>query len=156
MTDEEEYPVVTQFSGTLDYAKIAQTRDDKYGPSAMLAEPFGSRMGWFNYTDFLKNGRADSRGFTVYTPDYWKANRDAEIKRCAKKQWVRWPQSVASDEAHYRHLLGLPDTGPLLKSEIDQAFKIAAKRAHPDVGGSNDAFKQLAAAKDALIGRWQR
>jgi hypothetical protein len=41
--------------------------------------------------------------------------------------------------------------GALLKSEIEAAFKIAAKGTHPDGGGSNEQFKQLLAAKDALI-----
>jgi hypothetical protein len=157
MTDDEEYPVMTQFRGTLDYAKIAQVRDDRHGQSAMLAEPFGSRMGWFNYTDLLQRGRAESQGFTVYTPDFWKANRNAEIERYMKQWFSKGPfQSIAADEAEHRLLLALPDTGALLKSEIEQAFKIAARRAHPDAGGSNDAFRQVAAAKDALIARWQR
>jgi curved DNA-binding protein CbpA len=42
-----------------------------------------------------------------------------------------------------------------LKSEIEQAFKIAARRVHPDAGGSNEAFQRLAAAKDVSISRWQ-
>lgn len=74
------------------------------------------------------------------------------------KEWFpKGPfRSVAADEAEQRQLLALPNTGALLMSEIEQAFKIAARRAHPDAGGSNDAFKRLAAAKDALIARWQR
>jgi len=52
-------------------------------------------------------------------------------------------------------MLGLPENGAVLKSEIEQAYKIVARRAHPDAGGSENAFKRLAAAKDALIERWQ-
>jgi hypothetical protein len=66
MADDEEYPVMTQFRGTLDYRKIAHIRDDKYGRSATLEEPFGSRMGWFSYTDLFKHGKAESQGYTVY------------------------------------------------------------------------------------------
>ena len=54
-------------------------------------------------------------------------------------------------EDEYRRLLKLPTAGALLKSEIEQAFKMAAKRSHPDLGGSNEEFQQLLAAKDALI-----
>ncbi|HEY1361787.1 MAG TPA: hypothetical protein VGF60_06045 [Xanthobacteraceae bacterium] len=50
MTDEE-YPVLTQFRGTLDYPKVAEIRDGKHGRVGVLAEPFGSRMGAFGYDD---------------------------------------------------------------------------------------------------------
>ncbi|HEY1361788.1 MAG TPA: hypothetical protein VGF60_06050 [Xanthobacteraceae bacterium] len=76
------------------------------------------------------------------------------------KQWFSKRDLFAavtdSNEAEHRQLLGLPDTGALLKSEIAQAYKVAARRAHPDAGGSDETFKQLAAAKDALIARWRR
>jgi len=157
MTDEE-YPVLTQFRGSLDYAKIAEVRNDKYGRSGRLAEPFGSRMGWFSYDDLLKHGRAESQGFCVYTANFWKSNRDAEIERYMKQWFPKGPFQSATDskEAEYRRLLALPSASALLKSEIEQAFKIAARRAHPDAGGSGEEFKQLAAAKDALMKRWQR
>jgi hypothetical protein len=75
MADEDEYPVLTQLRGALNYAKIAEIRNDKYARAARLAEPFGSRMGWFNYSDLLKRGRAESQGFTVYTRDFWQRAR---------------------------------------------------------------------------------
>lgn len=157
MTDED-YPVLTQFRGTLDYAKIAEIRNGKHGRDARLAEPFGSRMGWFSYDNLEKRGRAESQGFTVYTTDFWKSNRDSEIARYMKQWFPKGPFQAVTDtrEAEHRSLLALPDTGALLKSEIEQAFKLLARRAHPDAGGSNEKFKELAAAKDALIERWQR
>ena len=154
MTDDTEYPVLTNYRGTLDFAKVARIWNDKYGRSAVLAEPFGSRMGTFSYEDLLKRGRAESQGFTTYTPEFWKANRDAEITR-TNKQW--FPKGVMgeavanSKESEHRRLLGLPDKGGLLKSEVEQAYKATARRAHPDAGGSEEAFKQLGAAKDTLI-----
>jgi hypothetical protein len=156
---DEEYPVLTQFRASLDYAKIAEVRNDKHGRSGRLAEPFGSRMGWFSYDDLLKKGRAESQGITVYTANYWKSNRDAEIERCVKEWYPKkglFQSATDSKEAEHRRLLALPSAGPLLKSEILQAFKIAARRVHPDAGGSDEEFKQLAAAKDALTERWRR
>jgi hypothetical protein len=55
----EEYPVLTQFRGTLNSAKIAE----EHGRSTVLAEPFGSRMGWFSLSDLQKTGRAEKFGF---------------------------------------------------------------------------------------------
>jgi len=159
MTDDQEYPVMKQFKGTLHYAKVAEIRNDKYGRSAKLAEPFGTPMGWFVYDDLLKRGKAESRGFTVYTPEFWQANRDTEITRYMKSWFPKgltFEAVTDTKEVEHRRLLGLPEKGAVLKSEIEQAYKIGARRAHPDVGGSDDAFKQLAAAKEALFQRWQR
>jgi hypothetical protein len=150
MTTEEEYPVWNQFRGKLDYAKVGQIRNDRYGRSACLVEPFGSRMGWFNYDALLRHGRAESQGYTVYTPDCWKSDRERAISNFTKNNRFF---ALAADpkEGEYRRALALPAAGALLKSEIEQAFKIKAKRAHPDAGGSGEEFKQLLAAKDALL-----
>jgi hypothetical protein len=56
-----------------------------------------------------------------------------------------------SPEQQYRQMLGLPLDRRLAATEIHQAFKHAAKRLHPDVGGDERAFVELAAARDALM-----
>ena len=48
-------------------------------------------------------------------------------------------------------VLGLPFGRHLAVTEIQQAFKRAAKTMHPDGGGNGAAFLELAAARDALI-----
>ena len=50
-------------------------------------------------------------------------------------------------------MLGLPLDRRLSGVEIHQAWKRAAKRAHPDGGGSARQFQALSAAREALIGR---
>jgi hypothetical protein len=60
------------------------------------------------------------------------------------------PKSLTPEE-HYRQMLGLPFGRRLAKVEIHQAYKRSAKMAHPDMGGSAQAFCELAAARDALI-----
>ena len=62
----------------------------------------------------------------------------------------RSSETMSPDEAH-RHLLGLPSSGRLSNPEIHQAYKRAAKTMHPDGGGTEQAFHDLAAARDALI-----
>jgi hypothetical protein len=54
-------------------------------------------------------------------------------------------------DERYRQLLGLPSGRYLAATEIHRAFKRAAKTAHPDGGGSQHAFLELAAARDALM-----
>jgi hypothetical protein len=54
-------------------------------------------------------------------------------------------------EARYRQMLGLPLGRRLARAEIHQAYKRAAKTAHPDVGGNSRDFLALSAAQEALM-----
>jgi hypothetical protein len=60
------------------------------------------------------------------------------------------PKLLTSEE-RYRRMLGLPHGPRLSAPEIHQAWKRAAKSAHPDGGGSTQRFQELSAARDALI-----
>ena len=54
-------------------------------------------------------------------------------------------------EEYHRQLLGLPLGRRLSETEIHRAYKLLAKRAHPDAGGNVEAFLKLSAAHDALM-----
>ena len=54
-------------------------------------------------------------------------------------------------EERYRQMLGLPLDRPLSAPDIHQAWKRAARTAHPDAGGNAREFLALSAARDALI-----
>jgi hypothetical protein len=58
---------------------------------------------------------------------------------------------TAEDRA--RKLLHLPLGKSLALPEIRQAFRRAAKMVHPDVGGSEEAFRELIAAQEMLMHR---
>jgi hypothetical protein len=60
------------------------------------------------------------------------------------------PKPLTSEE-RYRQLLGLPLGRRLAGAEIHQAYKRAAKAAHPDGGGNAWEFHELSAARDALM-----
>ena len=60
---------------------------------------------------------------------------------------------LLTPEQRYRQMLGLPQDRRLSAPEIHQAFKHAAKTAHPDAGGNARDFLALSAARDALISR---
>jgi hypothetical protein len=60
------------------------------------------------------------------------------------------PKPLAPGE-RYRQMLGLPLDRRLSGPEIHQAYKRAAKRAHPDAGGNARDFQELSAARDALM-----
>jgi len=56
------------------------------------------------------------------------------------------PKLLTSEE-RYRQMLGLPHGPRLSAPEIHQAWKRAAKSAHPDGGGSTQRFQELSAAR---------
>ena len=60
------------------------------------------------------------------------------------------PKPLAPAE-RYRQMLGLPLGRRLSGPEIHQAYKRAARRAHPDAGGNAREFQELSAARDALM-----
>ena len=60
-------------------------------------------------------------------------------------------REMPTPQEHYRRMLGLPLGRHLFGAEIQQAFKRAAKTVHPDTGGSERAFRELTAARDALM-----
>jgi hypothetical protein len=61
------------------------------------------------------------------------------------------PVRQPAPEERHRQLLGLPLDRRLSAPEIHRAWKRAAKSAHPDAGGSAQAFQALSAAREALI-----
>jgi hypothetical protein len=61
------------------------------------------------------------------------------------------PVKQLAPAERYRQLLGLPLDRRLSAPEIHRAWKRAAKSAHPDAGGSAQAFQALSAAREALI-----
>ena len=61
------------------------------------------------------------------------------------------PVKALAPEQQHRQLLGLPLDRRLSAPEIHRAWKRAAKSAHPDAGGSAQAFQALSAAREALI-----
>jgi hypothetical protein len=61
--------------------------------------------------------------------------------------------AVPGPEQQHRRLLGLPAERQLSDPEIQQGYKRAAKRLHPDAGGGTREFVELSAARDALMKR---
>jgi hypothetical protein len=76
---------------------------------------------------------------------------DALHDLIAPKFGKRGNDLMLTPEEHYRQMLGLPLGCRLSGVQIHQAFKRAAKTAHPDGGGSAPAFLELSAARDALM-----
>ena len=54
-------------------------------------------------------------------------------------------------EERCRELPGLPLDRRLSEGEIHRAYKLLAKRAHPDAGGNAEAFLKISAAHEVLM-----
>ena len=61
------------------------------------------------------------------------------------------PDRTLTPEERHRRLLGLPLDRRLYGPEISAAYKQAAKKVHPDAGGSQRDFLELSEARDALM-----
>jgi hypothetical protein len=61
------------------------------------------------------------------------------------------PLKTLTAEERCRELFGLPLDRRLSESEIHRAYKLLAKRAHPDAGGNAEAFRKISAAHDVLM-----
>jgi len=61
------------------------------------------------------------------------------------------PAQVLTLDERHRRMLGLPSGRRLYAPEIREAYRRAAKTIHPDAGGSEKAFHDLSAARDALL-----
>lgn len=59
--------------------------------------------------------------------------------------------AMQSIQKEYRALLSLPEDGTLELSQIKSAYRKAAKKAHPDAGGSQELFIRIKEACDALL-----
>ncbi len=62
------------------------------------------------------------------------------------------PKPLTAEE-RARRILQLPLGKSLAVPEIRQAFRRAAKSVHPDMGGSEEAFRELIAAQEMLMHR---
>jgi hypothetical protein len=77
-----------------------------------------------------------------------------DLARLKHNLWVKTEfvnPAVPAPEQQHRRLLGLPFERQLSDPEIQQGYKRAAKRLHPDAGGSAHEFNELSAARDALL-----
>ncbi|MCL2713820.1 MAG: J domain-containing protein [Alphaproteobacteria bacterium] len=63
------------------------------------------------------------------------------------------PPARENHEDHARKALGLPLVVQLSHADVNQAYRRMVKIVHPDHGGSEQAFLELTAARDALIAR---
>jgi hypothetical protein len=140
--------------GILDMAAIARIEETTSGRSAFLAPPY-SAVGPFSLDELEARGRTRFGECLIMSRLRWQEDQvDLRLKARRKRQALLSRLESGNGEEEYREALDLPPEGTLLPADINTAFRRMAKAAHPDAGGSNEQYRHIVEARDALLQRW--
>lgn len=153
MTDKEEWVVWNGSLGILVTATIGQIEHGDSGRSACLAPPYDV-VGPFSLDELETQGRIVFGACLVMSRQRWQEEQVDLRTEAREKRRSFLFQLDEDDEREHREVLDLPMEGPLEPSEINAAFRRLAKIAHPDAGGSDEHYRQIAEARDALLQRF--
>ena len=155
MADPEQWVVWNGSLGVLDLATIVRIADGAGDRRAYLAPPYDV-VGPFSLDDLDARGRIAFGACLVMSRQRWQQDQvDLRIEaREQRRALLLRPDRNADDRPH-RAVLKLPVTGALAPSEINAAFRRQAKTAHPDAGGSDDHYRHIADARDALLNAFE-
>ncbi|WP_442753503.1 J domain-containing protein [Methylocystis sp. JAN1] len=154
MADKEEWVVWNGSLGVLVMAGLGRIEEGEEGRSAWLAPPYDV-VGPFSLDDLEALGRIAFGECLVMSRRRWREDQtDLRMEGRKKRAAFQFRFAIREDnDAAHREALDLPAEGALEASEVNAAFRRLAKRAHPDAGGSNEDYRRIAAARDALLDR---
>jgi hypothetical protein len=153
--DREEWVVWNGSMGILAMAAIGRIEDGEGGRRAFLAPPYDI-VGPFSLDELETRGRIAFGECLVMSRRRW---RDDQVELRIEARERRRAFLIQPDFDHDkgpREVLGLPMQGALEPSQIKRAFRRLAKTAHPDAGGSDEHYRRIAEARDALLGQFGR
>jgi hypothetical protein len=173
---EQAWVIWNGLMGALDTVSIGRIEVREDGARmAHLRAPY-EMAGPFNLDELETRGFVHFAACVVMSLQHWREfqgdlRRDAQAKRRAFAQSKGFAQGRSSgtgkerrhdrwgsrgglssvQERWYRRLLGLPQDLPPSRVAINSAYRRLAKSAHPDAGGTHEAFLGLTEARDALL-----
>jgi hypothetical protein len=153
MTEKEGWVVYNGSLGVADKVTIGLVEEGEGGRSACLAPPYDA-VGPFSLDELETQGRVAFGACIVLSLQKWTELQD-ELRAEALKKRRALMLRDAYDGQEHREILKLPMEGELLPSEINAAFRRLAKKAHPDAGGSNEDYRRISEARDALIEQYE-
>jgi hypothetical protein len=153
MSDKEEWFVWNGSIGIVDAVAIGAIEHGEGGRSAYLAPPYDV-VGPFSLDELETRGRIAFGACLVMSRQRWREDQ-AELRRdgLEKRRALLLALEFDGDERESREILNLPADGALEPSDINAAFRRLAKTAHPDAGGSDELYRRIAQARDALLER---
>ena len=151
MATDEEWVIWNGSMGILDMVRIGRVEEGEGGRRACLAPPYDI-VGPFDLEELETGGRIAFGECLVMSRERWRLDQnrlrlEAREKRRAILSRMGWDD----DQEEHRGALGLPLEGVLEPSQINAAFRRLAKAAHPDTGGSNEAYRRLVDAREVLL-----
>ncbi len=165
----EEWVVWNGSAGILLTAALGRVEFGTAGRTAWLARPF-DMVGPFDLDALEHSGRIHFAACIVMSRQRWQSDqaalrREAFAQRRAAQARIdaeyadfgghfAGQDSSPTHDRQHREILGLPGEGALEAAAIKGAFRKRAQKAHPDTGGSHDAFVRLTEARDALLARF--
>ncbi len=150
MTDKEEWVVWNGLLGILDTVTIGLIEEGEGGRRACLAPPYGV-VGPFSLDELEARGRIAFGACLVMSRRRWQEDQDDLRREALEKRRAALFKLDFDDDQEYREVLNLPMEGALEAAEINAAFRRAAKTAHPDAGGSDEDYRSITDARDALL-----
>ncbi len=153
MTDKEEWVVWNGSLGILDKVMIGHVEEGEGGRSAFLAPPYDV-VGPFSLDELQTQGRVAFGACLVMSRQRWREDQDDLRREALEKRRAALFKLDFDDDQEYREVLNLPMEGALKTAEINAAFRQAAKIAHPDAGGSDEDYRNITEARDALLAQY--
>ena len=150
MTDSEEWVVWNGSIGILDMARIGDIRHDEGGRSASLAPPYGI-VGPFSLDELETLGVIAFGECLVMSRQRWREDQVSLRLEAREKRRTLLFRLDLDDDREHREILNLPMEGLLSASDVNAAFRQLAKTAHPDGGGSDEDYRRIVEARDALL-----
>lgn len=154
MSEKRQWVVWNGSIGILDLATIGRIERVEGGRSAYLAPPYGV-VGPFSLDELETLGRIAFGECLVMSRERWREDQvELRLEARAKRRAFQIRLDFDNDDQEHRRVLDLPMEGALEPSEIRAAFRRLAKTAHPDAGGSDEHYRLIAEARDALLERF--
>jgi hypothetical protein len=110
-------------------------------------------VGPFSLDELETRGRIAFGECLVMSRQRWQEDQvDLRFEAQEKRKAFRFrPDFDDDDDKEHRAVPDLPMQGALKPSEIKATFRRVAKTAHPDAGGSDEHYRHIAEARDALL-----
>lgn len=166
--EEDQWVIWNDSYGICDTVTIAKVEIKDTKRYAWLEEPY-EMAGPFSLDELEKNSQVSFAACIIMSRDKWQENqvslRQASLHKRRQAQRDTFEEFNRTNsrhrrnsnhfqqhtQKHYRKLLDLPLEGQLKASTIKAAFRLLAKKAHPDVGGTHEHFVQITEARDTLL-----
>lgn len=160
--DDEQWIIWNSALGIRDFVTIG--RIDTEQNVAWLEAPY-DMVGPFPLDELTTEGLIGFAACVVMSKQRWQDDREELRQISLSKRRQAQQEMFDTLEKHnrrkmsafsnalqeYRELLSLPIKGSLELSQIKTAYRKAAKKAHPDAGGTQELFIRIKEACDALL-----